>query len=245
MHGYLYLSLIRADEIAKNGQIASVPEYYAHLYNQCCVSFQPTPKNKTGNGNKQDFKLVLDRTSNYNLVATVLASKLNVGASKIRFTSSHPITNQPREVIQYKPGTKLEEMLPNLPKPNEYAQFINFDNVVTPVMYYEVMDVDVADLESKRSIDVNIIGPTLRKETKVTVLVSRVGSVHQLLDQVITKGKMDIKDPTKIRLFEAVDGKVTKEFSPDQTVDNVAIEKQAVVYAEVKDFAAAFKAQGY
>jgi ubiquitin carboxyl-terminal hydrolase 7 len=233
-HANIYFLFNRIDEIVKSGQIALVPDYYASVYNQTYILFQPTPNSKTGHGNKQDVKIILDRTASYIIIANKLASHLKVEASKIRFTSSHPITNQPRDVIHYKPGTRLEEMLPNLPKPNEYAQFVRFENVNTPVMYYEVMDVDVADLESKRSIDVNIIGPTLRKETKVTVLVSRVGSVHQLLDQVIAKGKMDIKDPSKIRLFEAVDGKVTKEFSPDQTVDNVAVEKQAVVYAEVR-----------
>lgn len=184
-------------------------------------------------GSRPEVKIVLDRTASYVVIAKTLASHLKVEASKIQFTSSDPITNQPRDVIVYKPGTKLEEMLPNIPKPSDYANFVSFDNVSTPVMYYEVMDVDVADLESKRSIDVTIIGPTLRKETKVTALVSRAGSVRQLLDQIIVKGKMDIKDPNKIRLYEAVDGKVTKEFSPDQTVDNVACEKSAVVYAEV------------
>lgn len=211
----------------------SVPQYYKFLYNQVCILLQPLPDSRIGNGNKQDIKLILDRAASYVHVANRLASQLNVESTKIRFISFDPVTNQPRDIIHYKPGKRVEEMLPTLPKPNEYAQFVSFENINTPVMYYEVMDVDVAELESRRSIEVNIIGPTLRKETRVTALVSRAGSVRQLLDQVITKGKMEIKDPSKIRLYEAVDGKVTKEFSLDQTVDNVACEKLAVVYAEV------------
>ncbi|CAO3657616.1 unnamed protein product [Mucor hiemalis] len=226
------LSVKETEEITKKGLIATVPDYYNSLYNQTCILFQPTPNSKMKDGSRPEVKIVLDRTASYVVIAKTLASHLKVEASKIQFTSSHPITNQPRDVIVYKPGTKLEEMLPNIPKPSDYANFVSFDNVSTPVMYYEVMDVDVADLESKRSIDITIIGPTLRKETKVAALVSRAGSVRQLLDQIIVKGKMDIKDPNKIRLYEAVDGKVTKEFSPDQTVDNVACEKSAVVYAE-------------
>lgn len=230
------LSQKEMDDIVKKGYIATVPDYYASLYNRACIMFQPHPNSKNDNGTKQEVKIILDRTSNYITIAKKLAEQIKVEASKLRFTSSHPITNQPRDVIEYKPNTKLEEMLHNIPKPSEYAQFISFDNVSTPVLYYEVLDVDVADLESKRSIDVIILGPTLRKETKVTALVSRVGSVHQLLDQVIAKGKMEVKDPNKIRLYEAVGGKVTKEFSPDQTVDNVACTEGAVVYAEVNIF---------
>ena len=213
--------------------ITSVPDYYNMLYNQTCILFQPTPNNNNNHEKKQEVKLVLDRTSNYITVANKLAQQLGLEASKIRFISSHPITNQPRDVILYKPSIKIEEMLPNIPKPSDYAQFVSFDNVGTPVLYYEVLDVDIADLDSKRSIDVTVIGSTLRKETKVNALVSRAGSVRHLLDQIIVKGKMDTKDPSKIRLYEAVNGKVTKEFSPDQTVDNVASEKTAIVYAEV------------
>lgn len=215
----------------KSGKITSVPDFYTSLYNQTCILFHPTLPTKTNT--KQDLKLILDRTSTYHTITKKLAAELNVEAGKLRLMSSHPITNQPREILHYKPTTRLEEMIPNLPKPNEYAQFVSFENINTPIMYYEVMDVDLADLESKRSIDVHILGPTLRKETKVTALVSRAGSVRQLLDQVVTKGKMDVKDPSKIRLYEALDGKVTKEFSLDQTVDNVASEKNSIVYAEV------------
>lgn len=224
--------LYRTDELAKNGLFVSVPDYFTSLYNRTCILFKPKPSNSAKNTKHEEVRLILDRTASYITIANSLAAQLKVEASKIRFTSSHPITYQPRDIIHYKPGTRLEEMT-TLPKPQDYAQFVSFDNVNAPVLYYEVMDVDVADLESKRSIDVNIIGPTLRKETKVTALVSRAGSVQQLLDQIISKGKMDIKDPSKIRLYEAFDGKVTKEFSLDQTVDNVACEKSAVVYAEV------------
>ncbi|CAO0793297.1 unnamed protein product [Mucor circinelloides] len=224
------LSQKEADEYTKNGLSATVPDYYTSLYNRACILFKPKPN--TATTNTEEVQLTLDRTANYVTVAKALASKLNVEASKIRFTSSNNITHQPREIIHYKPGTRLEEMMIGLPRPQDYGQIVSFDNINIPVMFYEVMDEDVADLESKRSIVVNIIGPTLRKETKVTALLPRTGSVRQLLDQVIAKGKMEVKDADKIRLYEAVDGKVTKEFSLDQTVDNVAVDKTAVVYAE-------------
>lgn len=223
----------RIDELVKNGLIASVPDYFTSLYNRTCILFKPKPHNSLNNTNCEEVRLILDRTASYITIANRLAAQIKVEASKIRFTSSHPITHQPKDIIHYKPGTRLQEM-GTLPKPQDYAQFVSFDNINAPVLYYEVMDVDVADLESKRLIEVNIIGATLRKETKVTALVSRAGSVNQLLDQIISKGKMDVKDPNKIRLYEAVNGKVTKEFSPDQTVDNVASEKTAIVYAEVQ-----------
>ncbi|EIE78675.1 hypothetical protein RO3G_03379 [Rhizopus delemar RA 99-880] len=222
------LSQRETDEILKKGNIASVPEYYASLYNRTMILFKPLPSAN----NKQEIKLILNRTATYTVIAKALAKELGADANRIRFTACHPITHQPRETITYKPTLRLEEMMPSLPKPNEYQQFVSLEKMNTPSLFYELLEVDIADLESKRSIEVNVLGPTLRKETKVTALVSRAGTVRQLLDQVILKGKMEAKDPAKIRLYEALDGKLTKEFSLEQPVDNVATEKNAIVYAE-------------
>ncbi|KAI8347676.1 hypothetical protein BD560DRAFT_493139 [Blakeslea trispora] len=221
------LSQKESDELTKEGLIASVPDYYVSLYNKSCVLFKPKPN--VVQAQHDEVRVVLDRTSNYRAIAAQLAAKIGVEANKIRFTASHPITHQPREVIQYKSTTRLEEMLSNLPKPQDYLQLVGFDHADVPILYYEVLDVDVSDLESKRSIEVIVLGSNLRKETKVTCLVSRTGSVRQLLDQIVIKARMD---SGKIRMYEVVDGKVTKEFSNDQTVDNVACEKSAIVYAE-------------
>lgn len=215
-----------------------MPDYYTSLYNQTCILFKPKP-NSTNNSSHEEAKIVLDRTYSYSRVASKLAEKLNVEASKIRFSISYANnSNQPGPAIAYKPAIKLQDMVYTLPKHAELTQlgelgaYVNPDHYPIHVLFYEVMDVDVADLETKRSIEVNIIGPTLRKETKITAVIPRTGSVQQLLDQAIMKGKMETKDPSKIRLFEVMNGKVTKEFSLDQTIDNVATEKSAIVYAE-------------
>lgn len=230
MHTAAWLThFYRMDDLSKKGHITTAPDYYASLYNRSFVLFKPLPSTQ----HKQEAKLVLNRHSSYTAVAQELAKEIGANPNRIRFTSSHPITHQPREVIAYKPTAKLEEMMPNLPKPADYQQFVSFEKMNTPILFYETLEVDLADLESKRSIEVSVLGPTLRKETKVTALVSRAGTVRQLLDQVIAKSKMEVKDPAKIRLYEAVDSKLTKEFSLEQPVDNVATEKNAIVYAEV------------
>ncbi|CAO3694083.1 unnamed protein product [Rhizopus stolonifer] len=222
------MSQRETDEVLKTGHVASLPEYFTSLYNKVMVLFKPLPSVI----NKQEVKIILNRTADYTSVAKALAKELEADANRIRFTASHPITHQPRQTITYKPTLRLEEMMSNLPKPNEYRLFVGFEKMNTPSIFYELLEIDIADLESKRSIEVNVLGSNLRKETKVTALVSRAGTVNQLLGQIILKGKMDVKDPVKIRLYEVLDSKLTKEFSLEQPVDNVATEKKAVVYAE-------------
>ncbi|KAI8886846.1 cysteine proteinase [Backusella circina FSU 941] len=217
------LSQKETENLNRNGLIASAPDYYRHLYHQAVVSFEPIDAKRKG------VQLKLDRTLPYSAVAARLASELNVEAGKIRLMTD---TDTPAHLVQYKPDTKLEEMVPDLPVPEDYMQHNQFERVHMPTLYYEVLDINVADLESKRSIDVTVVGPTLRQGTKVTALVSRVGTVQQLLEMIVAKTKLDIKDPSLIRLFEVENGLVTKEFSPDQTVDSVATEEDAMVYAE-------------
>jgi ubiquitin carboxyl-terminal hydrolase 7 len=180
---------------------------------------------------QEGVQLVLDRTLPYSAVVARLASQLNVEAGKIRLMDDR---DTPAHLVQYKEDTPLEVMVSDLPSPEDYMHHIEFARVHTPIVYYEVLDINVADLESKRSIDVTVVGPTLRQGTKVTALVSRIGTVKQLLETIIAKAKLEIEDPSLIRLFEVENGLVTKEFSPDQTVDSVATEENAMVYAEVK-----------
>ncbi|KAI8985250.1 hypothetical protein BDB01DRAFT_721890 [Pilobolus umbonatus] len=214
------------EDMIKKGMITTVPDYYAHLDNQMYVVFKPLKEKK------EEIRLMLDKTYSYEIVAKRLAQELKVEATKIRFISSHPINQLPRDIIHYRSNIRLNEMIPSSLKSIDYTQTLNFDHAHLPILYYEILDVNLVDLESKRSIDVHVIGSNLRKETKMTALVSRVGTVSQLIDQIIHKGKMEVKNPEKIRLYEVVEGRVTKEFSLDQPVDNVAMEKNAIVYAE-------------
>ncbi|KAI9264786.1 hypothetical protein BY458DRAFT_587512 [Sporodiniella umbellata] len=222
------LSQREIEGLLKEGLIVTAPDYYNSLYNRTLIMFKPLPSII----DKKEVKIVLDRTSSYASIAKALAKEIGADANRIRFTASHVVTLQPREAIGYKPTLKLEDMVPYLPKPADYQQFISFDKMNTPCLFYELLEVDLADLESRRSIEVNVLGSNLRKDTKVTTLVPRSGTVTQLLDQIILKGKMEVKDPNKIRLFEVVDSRLIKEFSLEQPIDNVAVEENTTVYAE-------------
>jgi ubiquitin carboxyl-terminal hydrolase 7 len=219
------------DTLVKKGLIATLPNYCSQLYNQAAVLFKPTGESKS----LPEIVLVMDRTSTYSMIALKLATQLKVEvASKIRFTEANSITGQPRSIIQYKPGIRLEDMVLNLPKPQDYLQHVGFDHIIKPILFFEVLEVDVADLDSKRSIDITVIGQNMRKENKISVIVPRISTVGLLLNTIISKAKLDVHDPMKVRLFEVQNALIVKEFSLEQTVDCVTQEKSVTIYAEVR-----------
>lgn len=235
------LSKQETDELTKQGRFTSVVDYYASIYHRVCIMFKPKPTNNNNNNNKyrDEIKLILNRTWTYSTVASKIAERLNVEASKIQLTSAYNnMSTSPRGVSILSPGglkpsMRLEEMLPMLPKATDYAQFVGFEHISAPVLFYEVLEVDVADLKTKRTMDVVLIGSNLRKETKINCIMPRTATVYQLLEQVITKGKANVKEPFKMRLFDVKESRIIKEFSLDDTVDSIANEKSTITYAEV------------
>ncbi|KAI8877977.1 cysteine proteinase [Backusella circina FSU 941] len=226
----LSISQKEIDTLVRKGLIATLPNYCSHLYNQAAVLFKPTGESKS----LPEITLVMDRTSTYSTIALRLATQLKVEvASKIRFTEANSITGQPRSIIQYKPGVRLEDMVLNLPKPQDYLQHVGFDHVIKPILFYEVLEVDVADLDSKRSMEITVIGQTLRKENKISVLVPRISTVSMLVNTIISKAKLDVHDPMRVRLFEVQNAVIIQEFSLEQTVDCVTQEKAVTIYAEI------------
>ncbi|KAG0181285.1 hypothetical protein DFQ29_008812 [Apophysomyces sp. BC1021] len=212
-----------AKKMVEQGRHATVREFYTVVHNRIVVLFKPKV-DKRG----QEVKLNLDRRAGYYYVARELGKLVGAEPSRIRFSTANFMTNKPKDVLAYSPTMNIEQMVPSMLSAGEYAQAVSIESIRTPVVFYEVLDFSVADLETKRFIKVNLLGETLRDEIQVTVLVPKTGFVRDLANVVQTKSKID---PEQLRLFEVTDGRIVKEFSLDQPIDNVG-DKLSVLYAE-------------
>lgn len=125
-------------------------------------------------------------------------------------------------------------MAPGIPNATEYAHAVNIESVTRPVIYYEILDVSLVDLETKKSFKINTLYPTLRDETPVEVLVQKNGVGKDLVQGIISKSKFDTKDLDRIRVFEVVDGQIVTELSLDQPIDGLGAKVGATLYAEVR-----------
>lgn len=204
-------------------------EYFSAVYNRVIVKFQPKSPEKEGS---QEVSLTLDRRTNYNGVARELGKALGADPLKILFITANPITKQPKDPLPYTPRMALENMASSIPTAAEYAHAISLESIPQPVIYYDILDVNLADLESKKSIEVNVLYPSLRDEVTVSVFVPRAGVAEDIIKALVSKGKLDSKYSEHVRVYEAVDGKITTIFSRDQPIGNPGEKMGSVLYVE-------------
>ncbi|CDH50856.1 cysteine proteinase [Lichtheimia corymbifera JMRC:FSU:9682] len=216
-------------ELHARGQYATVREYFSAVYNRVIVKFQPKSPEKEGS---QEVSLTLDRRTNYNGVARELGKALGADPLKILFITANPITKQPKDPLPYTPRMALENMASSIPTAAEYAHAISLESIPQPVIYYDILDVNLADLESKKSIEVNVLYPSLRDEATVSVFVPRAGVAEDIIKALCSKGKLDSKYSEHVRVYEAVDGKITTIFSRDQPIGNPGEKMGSVLYVE-------------
>lgn len=176
----------------------------------------------------------MNRLAEYTQVTAELAEKLGVDRTKISLSTADTLTHQPKDVIPYKSNLKLEQMALGISRAQDYVRAVNIDDITPPVIFYDILEVSVVDLESKKSLKVTVLGPGgLREETVISVLVPRVGTVNELVTALSgKKTKLDTSRPDLLRFFEVTAGKITKEFSLDQPIDNVG-DKNSTLYVEV------------
>ncbi|KAL0095137.1 hypothetical protein F4703DRAFT_1766363 [Phycomyces blakesleeanus] len=215
-----------AKNIQARGECATVREYFSKIYHRTMVQFKPKV-DKRG----QEVNLIMDRRSTYTYVTRELAKAISADASRIRFTTASQGTGLPKDVLPYSPQLSLEAIAPMMLSATEYAHSVSLESLPVPTVYYEILDVSVADMETKKSVNIVLLGPTLRDESPITVLVPRNSTIKSLSEAMYQKSKTEKKDVGNLRVYEAVDGAITKEFSMDQPVGEIT-EKGSVLYAE-------------
>ncbi|CAO3594348.1 unnamed protein product [Absidia cylindrospora] len=220
-----------SQELHGQGKHATVKEHYKSILNKVMVTFKSKLDRRDGN----EVKLVMDRHAGYTQVVHQLADKLEVEWTKIRLTSAHAATQQPKEVIPFRAHLQLNQMALGLARIHDYVHAVNIDDVLPhPIIFYEILDVSMADLESRKSLQVTLLGPGgLREETTTTVFVPTIGTVADVIPVLEQKKcKLDISRPDLLRFYEIMDGKISKEFTLDQPIDNVGDKRTSTLYIE-------------
>ncbi|KAI9271739.1 hypothetical protein BDA99DRAFT_433176 [Phascolomyces articulosus] len=220
-----------ADAIHARNEAATVREYFSQVYNRVIVEFKP----KSDKQNEEVVKLKIDRRSTYGTVARELAKQLNADPQKLMFTTANPITKQPKDALPFSTKMSLESMVPSIVPAQEYASAVDMEAISAPLLYYDILDVNLADLEGKKSIHLTLLHPTLRDESAITVLVPRGGVASDIAEAVLAKNNNLGTNVSfeQVRIYEAIDGKIITVLSPDQTISGLGEKHGSSVYAEV------------
>jgi ubiquitin carboxyl-terminal hydrolase 7 len=156
-------------------------------------------------------------------MAAKVADHLKHDAIKLRFTTTHANTGQPKSVLKRSLNQSISEIMSPA-----YGQ------PTTTVILYERLDVSIVELETKRSLKIIWTGVHNKEESSYPFLLPKTSTVHELADHLAKKVTLTPKGTHKIRIFEiSKDGKTQREFTGAEMIGNIP--DPVELYAEVSD----------
>lgn len=140
----------------KAGGYADAREYYDYLLNRIVVKFNP----KVPSDPEQDtFEITLSRKMSYDQFSAKVGERLGVNPTHIRFSTVNSATGKPKATIRRNPNQTLSQIL--LPQFGTYTANQRHD-----ALYYEIMDMSLSEMETKKSIKVTLVTDGLAKEVR-------------------------------------------------------------------------------
>lgn len=141
---------------------------------------------------------------------------------KLRFTSSNPQNGHPKTPIK----RALNQSVTDITQINYYSQ------QPSVIVYYELLDISIIELETKKSLKVIWTGRNNKAEQTYPFLLPKTSSFNELGDQLARTVKIQPGGTGKIRVFEVgSSGRSQKECSGAEMIGNLP--ESTNLYAEV------------
>nr|GEX04170.1 ubiquitin carboxyl-terminal hydrolase 12-like isoform X2 [Tanacetum cinerariifolium] len=190
----------------ENTETCRCPDVQAFLKQLQVVRFRSLEKPK-----EDEFSLPLLRIYNYDDVVARIAHHLNLDdPSKIRLASHNWCTEKPqREPIKYRGVGHLSDML-------------TLYNQTSDILYYEVLDIPLPELEGSKTLDVTFHDATKNKVVIHTIRLPKKSTVEDVINDLKTKIELSNKD-AQLRLLEIhyTYNRIYQVFSLDEIVENI------------------------
>ncbi|CAG8737552.1 19364_t:CDS:10, partial [Gigaspora margarita] len=197
------------------GRIREIPAFYESLSMRIVVQFKPKYKDRE---QKPEFELVLNKKHTYDDVSKRVAAHLSTDPLKLRFTTAHPTTGHTKNVIKRSTNQTLQEILQTSYPPNS-----------ANLLYYEMLDISIVELETKKFFKVFWLGKTIKEEEVIDVRLPKTAIINEILEAILQKLSLSV--PTsRIRLYEVLHCKIHKEYDYNDPIDK--IQEQPTLYAE-------------
>ncbi|KAJ3129556.1 hypothetical protein HK098_001032 [Nowakowskiella sp. JEL0407] len=207
-------------EELKEPQLATIPNYFDSLLNRISIIFRAKIKDQHA---KPDLELLLSKKMTYDTVAAKLAEKIEADPLKIRFSVHSPSTNRQQVVVRKGATTTLQEMLHSV----FYSQFSN-------VLYYEILEINVSELEFKKYVKVTFISQQGKDQGPFNLLLLKTALVSDVIEALIPKLKPETGvKPADVRMIEVLHGRLFREYKPEDPIS--VIGDNANLFVETTD----------
>ncbi|CAG8491651.1 11949_t:CDS:10 [Dentiscutata heterogama] len=147
-----------------------------------------------------------------------------------------------RIIIQFKPKHKDQEQCPEfelvLNKKYTYndttTQTLSemlqttYSSKSVELLYYEMLDINIVELESKKFFKVYWLGTAVKEEDMIDICLPKTAIVNEIFKIIINK--LALRPTIKLRLYDVLHCKIQKEYDINDPID--MIQENLTLYAE-------------
>jgi ubiquitin carboxyl-terminal hydrolase 7 len=152
---YTDIELRRVSTIKSTGGCATATEFYDHLLNRITIRFSP----RIGQNDLWPyFDLDLNRKMSYDQFAAKVGEHLKADPTHIRFMTVNATNGNPKITVKSNNNSSLHQIMFPV-----YGSFSN-SNQRPDALYYEVMELSLRELETKKNLKVTWLGEAMSKE---------------------------------------------------------------------------------
>ncbi|TPX74778.1 hypothetical protein CcCBS67573_g03936 [Chytriomyces confervae] len=210
---------------------ATVNLYFDEMHNRSAIMFKPRPLDSdhtAAEGEKvpMPVELMMHKKMSYDTVIAKLAEAIGADASKVRlFTSSGLLS---KSHINRSATMVLQDMLSS----GFYNQLMT-----TSVLFYEVMEVDITEFETKKYVSIcyidrhsNVLGP-------FDVLVTKTASANEVIKNFRSKIELPptIGPKAELRIYEVISHKIHKFYGKSDDISAVTANSLLVIEEHVAE----------
>ncbi|KAH8888720.1 ubiquitin carboxyl-terminal hydrolase [Thozetella sp. PMI_491] len=190
-------------------------EYYDFLLNKRVVIFRPHPS-KCDATKYPEFDLALNSKLSYDKLSEKIGEKLQVDPTHLRFYTINASSGNPRTAVKRGPAQTLGTIL----VPSGYGG-LNM-NQRSDALYFEVLDMSLAELDTKKNIKLTLLSEGITKEDHYDILVTKSGVVEDLIEGLVKKANLSSEEGGgKIRIYETSNHKFFRELERNYPVISI------------------------
>ena len=141
--------------MAQSGAYTDAREFYDYLLNKIVVHFSP----KTAvDAEKEMFDLTLNRKMSYDQFSARVGEYLKIDPTHIRFSTVNATTGKSKAIVRRIANQTLAQILHP-----QYSTYNN-NNQRTDALYYEIMDMSLSEMETKKMLKIAWVSEGVSKE---------------------------------------------------------------------------------
>lgn len=183
-------------------------QFYDFLQNQIKVLFKPRFDDVEYKG---EFEITLSKKMTYDMMATKFGERLKHDPLKLRFTTANGPNGTPKTVLKRTANQTVNEIV----SPS-YIQG------QASLLYYEVLDVSIVELETKRSLKIWWMGANNKEEAAQSFLLPKTSNIDVVAENLAKNVTLSPSGSKKIRIFEVVsNGRQQREFHGAEMIGNI------------------------